>query len=199
MFYKRFSIIFIIAAAVGVWLYFVADMRQKFPNPENIAVMPGEEGVYKGAVIYSEDIHICDYDGLLELYPELGEETGSIDMPYMMESRETARQKTYIAVEYVLENRGDEEVQLLHPKENLINMVIEAGAYTNGADYAFAKRLNPSLGRSLGAGEKQQIRLVFSFFEFNLSIEEAEQSDIRLVYSLYPTKEYLYYTMDSKN
>lgn len=187
---KKLIMILMILLIFGIWVYMVYDVNHRFPNPVNIACEPGETAGYKGVTLTAGEIEIFSYDEALEHYPSLADAYKSLGTD-STDSSENARNYSYVLVHVCLENTTDNTISF--GKESIILWTMEAGTHQNGTDFFQFTILNPEYRGSVAAHETIDLILPYGMSLNYMSLEELKSSDIRIVYSYYPTKNYLYY------
>ena len=197
MHFKRIMTLAAGIMLIGVWLFLVIRINTIYATPKEYPVREGEECKYRGLTITVGDIHFCTYDELIEMWQELKVSDDMSEMVQaLMMSEEDARRSYFITIEYDIENRTNEVLSTTNGKESM-NMVIEVGASANSSQYSFGKILNKNMTDFFQPGEKYHVRQVYSFYDV-LSADLIKKSDIKIVYSLYPTKNYFYYPADER-
>lgn len=186
MFCKKHIGILGVAVLLAVWAYFTYDVNHRFPNPKNISIESGESTNYKGIKITPGEIEIYDYDGLIKQYSQLEM------LYYIMDyEQESAKDSYFFLVPITMENPTTEPWSI--GKESIVMWVLETGTTHNGVDYSSFSELNPDYDGNLEPGESQEITLAFSIHKEYMTRQEAMKWDKKIIYSYYPTKNFLYY------
>lgn len=184
MFCKKNAMIFFLCLLFILWGYFTYDVNRRFPNPENIKAEQNETVDYKGISMFAKDMEIYPYDRLMERYPQL-------EQVYDLMEVEDEKNDIYFIVPVTIENRTKDVWK--QGKESIGEWVLEVGEESNGVDYFYFLEMNPDYHKTLEPGESQNIIIPFSINEDYLTLEEAVSEDKKIVYSYYPTKNYLFY------
>lgn len=193
-FKKMILIVFcllVLGSAGGVWGYMVYMVNQNFPAAENIAITEGEEGRYKGLRLTAGEMEIYDYEEAVSKYPAL---ISSYDS---METEGTAvleDMKNYYYVFVHMNIRNTMNQTLDFGKESILYWPIEVGSViSNCMDMFQFTQLNPMYSRSFDENEELDMVLPYAIYKEYISLEDLKQSEIKIVYSYYPTKNYMLY------
>ena len=186
MFCKKNMGLFFLCVLFIVWAYFTYDVNRRFPSPENVSTQPGETTSFKGIKLTSGDMEIYDYEGLINQYPQV--ETAYYIMD---EERKLAEDAYHFIIPVTIENSTENPWSI--GKEGILSWVMETGTTNNGMDFFSFEELNPDYDGNLEPGESQEIRLTFSIIKDYMTMEEAIKWDKKIIYSYYPSKNYLYY------
>lgn len=168
----------VVALISGILMIY--QVNQTYPNPQHEVIRPGEIAKYKGLVLYA---------GNIEVY-----ETGEVKTVYTDVDEELFEEDAYwVIINVELENQTEEEIKLT--KERLTDWRLEAGVHMNGISAGAFMQLNPDFHSDWKAGEKQSVKLPFSIWKKSLEQtgQVMKETDIMLVYSYYPTKNYILY------
>lgn len=188
--YRKWVILIVCLLLFGVWAYFVYDVNERFSNPENRIVEQGQTASYKGLTIAPGEVEILSYQEMVERYPDFDstyDEMGE-------EAEETIHEMAhyhYILVHLSIENPTDEKISF--GKESITLWPIEVGVQGNGMDPFMLMYFNPGYDGSFTAHEKMDMILPYTIYTEYLTLEEIKKEDIRVVYSYYPTKNYIFY------
>ena len=190
MFYKRKWIILLISGILLVlWGFFTYDINQRFPNPENIGVKQGETVDYKGIKLTAGEIEIYDGQELLKHYPEVENVDDYVDDEEL--EYKNRNKDCYFIIHVSMENVTDNVWEA--GKEGLVTWTLEAGNHAQGVGLEDFLCINPDSRSTLEPGEKQDLKYIYRMPEEWMTVEEAGKVDKKVIYSYYPSKNYLYY------
>lgn len=175
--YRKPAGIILSIILILVWGYFVWDVNVRYPNPEEKIIRPGETGLYKGLNFQAGNINIYTKSEFEKLYDfSSGEDEDG----------------TYIVAEAVFENKTEETIVL--SEDQPLYWPVEVG-YQRGSNIEYgsfqALNRNYSGNTVLKPGEKMEVSLTFYIHQSALAYDEIKREDIRIVYSYYPTKNYI--------
>ena len=172
----------------SIWGYYTWEINAMYPNPENIPVQQGETFTYKGASITATDMQVYQFDELMTAYPDLSNAYDIMGEEGYTQ-KESAKENNYFTATLNVENNSNEVVTF--SKESILYWVIEIGVERNSADFFYFQTLNPSYTSKLQPGEHEEVILCYGILKDYLSFTDIKNSDIKLVYSYYPTKNYV--------
>lgn len=178
----------IIGIAVTAFLicsgFMIYNVNSVFPNTDDKEYMTGDETRYKGLKLTVGETGVYTREEFIKKYPAGAENYGPIP--------EYTEEHNYVVAEIILENDTDETVSI--GKFSTVTFwQIEADFNGNGMDYGKFMVLNPTYSLSFQSGTKQELILPFMIPEEWISYEKLKQSDIKIIYSFYPTKCYILY------
>lgn len=186
--YKKILAVIISLVLIGVLGYYIYDINAMYPNPKNIAVRQGQSFNYKGATVETTDMQVYGFEELIKEYPEL--ETAYDVMGEEGEKqKKSAKDYNYFCVEMNVRNNQSQTINFV--KEGITNWVMEISTYANGMDYFYFQTLNKNYKRILEPGEMEQVFLCYGILDGYVSLQQMKADDIKLVYSYYPTKNYV--------
>lgn len=67
-----------------------------------------------------------------------------------------------------------------------------------GSDLEVFLALNPDYSSSIPAGEKMELKIAYCILNEYMTLEEIQNTDIKIVYSYYPTKNYFFYPAEER-
>lgn len=183
--FKRIILALTVLILTMVCGYMIYRINIMYPSPENVAYQPGDTAKYKGMFMHMGEIELYDSEEAAKTYPELADLI-----------RGETEQKNWFIVNLELENSTEQKISF--GKESIAMCVIEVGLESNGIGFQEFMALNPDYKSSLEPGESMQVKLPYSIWEKYISPEEVENTDIKLVYSYYPTKNYILYSAEER-
>lgn len=173
--YKRIILIVLIALLFGLWGYLVYDMNVRYPNPEEKILRNGEQTLYKGLTLTAGDISVYSRKELEERYDYAGVESTD---------------GTYILAEVTLENNTEDKIFL--SGDQPLYWVAEIGYLCcNGINMGLSQFFKTDYNIMLNPGESTELILPYYIFNINGTYDQIKKEEIRIVYSYYPTKNYI--------
>lgn len=175
--YKKLAGIILVVILFLIWGYFVWDMNVRYPNPEEKVLRPGEQALYQGLTLYAGDIEVYTREEFEELYE------------YSSGSDENG---TYIVAEAVLENNTEETIAL--SENQPLYWVVEVGYKChNASEYVSFQILNKEYSSItvLKPGDVMELKIPYYINPIAATYDVIRKEDIRIVYSYYPTKNYI--------
>ena len=121
---------------------------------------------------------------LKQRYPDIELEMDGLDDSHISDS-------TYIVANVKMTNNTQDTVYM--GKTGVAQWILEAGLNSNGVDAYIFSSLNPDYSRTFQAGDSEEIKLVYTIWSDYMTKEELEKSPLKVVYSYYPGKNYIYY------
>ena len=200
----HFSKKIIAVVTVGI-LLFVASfvqiyaLNKNFANPENIPLEKSETSFYKGLKITPTDLCIYTWDELNEKYPAWAE---CYIFQNTFESIEDESEDkggkdiNFILCKVEVENDTEYEIELV--KDKFLYWIIEAGYVVNGMDPMTYEALNDEETCRFNPGDVKTVYLPYQIWKEDLPTDELKKTDIKIVYSYYPTKNYLFFKSDGR-
>lgn len=178
----------IIGIAVTVFLicsvFMIYNVNSVFPNTDDKAYITGDETRYRGLKLTVGEIGVYTREEFIKKYPAGAGNYGPIS--------EYTEGHNYVVANITLENDTDETISI--GKFGTVTLwQIEADLNGNGISYGKFMVLNPTYSVSFPSGTKQELILPFVIAEEWNTYEELKQSDIKIIYSFYPTKSYILY------
>jgi hypothetical protein len=186
--YRRIILSVVLIVIIGVWGYFTYNINKSYPNPKNISVRQGEEFKYKGADITVDEMNVYTFDELIKKYPELQTAYDVMGEDGENQKKEAKKFNYFVSIMNVKNNQSK---TINFGKESIPNWVMEISPYANGMDFFYFQTLNEGYTKVLDSGEMEQVILCYGILDEYVSIEKMRSSDIKLVYSYYPTKNYV--------
>jgi hypothetical protein len=183
--YKKIIIFIIIllwiaGSAAQIW-----RINSLYPNPEEKPAVKGESVLYKGLTLTAGDVEVYTWEELQEVYPDW---QGGF---FIQDEESTLEQYNYIIFNITLTNETEEKISF--GKEGTDMWVMESGLVHNGSDYFAYMSLNPHIMGQFEPGDTETLKLPYSILREYKSIDELKSDGIKLVYSYYPTKNYILY------
>ncbi|MCI8365890.1 MAG: hypothetical protein HFG34_13240 [Eubacterium sp.] len=175
--YKKYTILILAVPVFLIWGYLVWDINDRYPNPEEKILLAGEQARYQGILLTAGDIKIyssAEFDALYD-YSSGDEKIG-----------------TYIVIQAELKN--DTEETIILSENQPLYWIAEVGYRCSNAvnidtfqilnkDYTGMVLIEP--------GEVFKVELPYFIYSINASYDVIKKQDIRVVYSYYPTKNYI--------
>ena len=193
--FKKIIMIVLLVAFAGIWGYLVYQVNANYPAAKNIAITEGEEGRYKGLRITPEGLEICSYEEAVDKYPELVSSYSSLDDEG---TSLTGEMDLYNYVFVHIKIRNTMDTKLSMGKESILYWPIEVnGIESNCMDMFQFTQMNPSYSRTFEAGKEIELILPYAIYKEHVSLEELKKSELKIVYSYYPTKNYILYKGDN--
>lgn len=184
--FKKIMIILIICVLTTVCIVRIYHINNRYPDPENIAVRQGETTIYKGMKLTAKELEIYTEKELLDKYPKLADS--------WERNEDTKAAFTYIIANMNLKNESQQDISL--GKSSITHFFLEInnveGNAVSQGDFII---LNPDYKNTFQAGSESDIKLVYEISDMYMTYNEIKGSRIKIVYSYYPTKNYLYYDM----
>ncbi len=162
----------------------IASINKVFPSPENKVYREGETFHYKGLEAKAGEVEIYNREEIKVAYP-------GIDMEDEVLENGQTEEVTYIVANVEISNKTENTISM--GKTGVAQWILEAGLYANGADYTSFLSLNPSYSRTFYAGDTKTIKIVFTIRNEYMTKRELEETPLKVVYSYYPSKNYIYY------
>lgn len=187
MYYKKIII------AVTALIFFIVsgfmiyNVNTDYPNAEEKAFKVGEVTRYKGLKLTVGELEIYTEKELIEKY----EDTNIAEQ--IIKGNLDAAESTYIIANVTLENDTDETITF-GKLDSLGYWIIEVGMTSNGT-LNFQYVINPNWDslKSYSVGEVQNVKLLYCLTKNKISYDQIKQSDVKIIFSYYPTKNYLLY------
>ena len=187
--------IVLLVAFAGIWGYLVYQVNANYPAAKNIAITEGEEGRYKGLRITPEGLEICSYEEAVDKYPELVSSYSSLDDEGTSLTGEMDLYN-YVFVHIKICNTMDTKLSM--GKESILYWPIEVnGIESNCMDMFQFTQMNPSYSRTFEGGKELELILPYAIYSEYVSLEELKKSELKIVYSYYPTKNNILYKGDN--
>lgn len=160
----------------------IYNVNYVYPMPKDIFYTEGETAVYKGLDITIGELELYQNEQVQTVYPEIysGFDSSGKDTD-----------TNIIIANIKIKNTTDRKISL--GKESITIWPVEAGYVGNGIDLSCFMMLNPEYTGSFEAGTELEVKLVYPIADRYLSWEKLNNSDIKVIYSYYPTKNYILY------
>lgn len=162
----------------------IVSLNKALPSPEDKPVTVGEKFIYKGLEGTVGDVEIYNKEEMQTAYPDIELEVDGLDDSHISDS-------TYIVANVKMTNNTQDTVYM--GKTGVAQWILEAGLNSNGVDAYIFSSLNPDYSRTFQAGDSEEIKLVYTIWSDYMTKEELEKSPLKVVYSYYPGKNYIYY------
>lgn len=181
MCYKKMLVVilpFICIACIAM----IYNVNRVYPMPKDIFYTEGETAVYKGLDISIGEIELYQNEQVQTVYPEIysGFDSSGKDTD-----------TNIIIANIKIKNTTDRKISLR--KEGIVTWPVEAAYVGNDVDLSCFMMLNPEYTGSFEAGAELEVKLVYPIADRYLSWEKLNNSDIKVIYSYYPTKNYILY------
>lgn len=174
--YKKMAVILVGIILAGIWLFLTIDINRRYPNPEEKQLKAAEKGYYKGM-----ELEV----GEIELYTKEEYENRYGVAASMTEPG------TYITVNLTLKNNTDQAVLL--DKEGPVMWLLEVGnLYHNSCIYQDFISLNGENRGIMEAHSSWELTLPYFVYSESVLYDRLKKEEIRIVYSYYPTKNYIW-------
>lgn len=191
MSYKKIIIAVPILIFFAVSVFMIYNVNSVYPNAEEKAYREGDVTRYKGLKMTVGEVEIYTEDELIEEYADIDINGKLTTEGYIVEG-EHISEGTYIIVNITLENDTDETITF-GKLDDIYYWITEVGMTANSTFLRLFFEINPVIYSSFSAGDVQEMKLLYRMDERNISYEQLKQNDIKVVFSYYPTKEYLLY------
>lgn len=189
--FKKIAVIIFLVIIAGIWGYMVYQINANYPASKNIAITEGEEGRYKGLRIIPEDLEICSYQEAIDKYPDLFSSYSSLDEEG---TSLTGEMDLYNYVFVHIKIRNTMNTELSMGKESILYWPIEVnGTESNCMDMFQFTQMNPFYSKTFEGGKELELILPYAIYSEYVSLEELKKSELKIVYSYYPTKNYILY------
>ena len=162
----------------------IVSLNKALPGPEDKPVTVGEKFIYKGLEGTAGDVEIYNKEEMQMAYPDIELEVDGLDDSHISDS-------TYIVANVKMTNNTQDTVYM--GKTGVAQWILEAGLNSNGVDAYIFSSLNPDYSSTFQAGDSEEIKLVYTIWSDYMTKEELEKSPLKVVYSYYPGKNYIYY------
>ena len=166
--------------------YQISDINRRFPSPEEHGVQAGETFLYQGAEITAVgNKEVYTLEELLEIYQL--EESLSVTA---LEGIKSFRDGYYLCTDIEVFNPTSETIRFAKGYSVLCWPYEMAGSF-NGMDYNSYMALNHKYCSDLQPGEVQKLKLVYQINDSSKSREDILEETVKIIYSLYPEKDYI--------
>lgn len=187
--FKRRKIYIFLLFLIGIicYVYFVYDINKRFPSPENYVVKEGESFLYQGIYMDVEKHEFLTYSQLNEKYHPV--EAG------VLEDLFYEKKNGYYLCQYLkIHNTQNEEIDLKSAYD-IGNWCYESRKDYNGMTFVGCV-MDGELtvekgGISVQPGESKEVMLCYYIGREGKDIKTVKKENFKIVYSLYPTKNYI--------
>ena len=176
---------------ICVWGSMTYRINKAYPNPENIPVKLGERTKFHGAFLTGESAEVLSPEEMLENYPQLTDTYEIMGEEISKEMLQDFQQYNYMLVKVKLVNGTDCDINF-GKNGDALYWIFEEGRESNAQEMFLFQTLNPEYsGSGIKANSEQEVILVSSIMKMYQSLEELKKQEIKVVYSYYPTKNYI--------